>query len=50
MKWWKLFFFHVFDLGLVNACLIMPKEDKNKIRVNVILEQVSEGLVASAGI
>jgi hypothetical protein len=49
IKWWKKFFFHPFDLAIVNAHILHTKTNKKKLPLEIFYEKVAEGLLASAG-
>jgi hypothetical protein len=48
--WWKKLFFHIFDLAVVNACILHNKTSKKKMSLDIFNEKVAEGLHASADI
>ena len=45
VKWWKKLFLHLFDLAIVNACILY-----NRIRLQQFMEEVPASLVTSAGL
>jgi len=45
---WKILFFHLFDLAIVNAHILHNKISKKKMLPKVFYEKVTEGLLASA--
>jgi len=49
IKWWKKFYFHLYDLVVVSAHILHNKTSKKKISLKVFYQKVAEGLLASAG-
>jgi len=49
IKWWKKLFFHLFDLGVVNAHILHNKTSKKKMSLEIFYEKVVKVLLASAG-
>jgi hypothetical protein len=49
IKWWKILFFYLFDLAVVNAHILHSKSSKKKISLEMSYEKVTGGLVSSAG-
>jgi hypothetical protein len=48
MKWWKIHFFHLFDLVVVNTHNLHNKTSNNKMPLEIFYEKFAEGLLASA--
>jgi hypothetical protein len=49
VKWWKKLFFHLFDLALVNAHILLWEKCTKKFRLQKLTEKVAEGLDSDMG-
>ena len=50
VKWWKKLFLHLFDLAIVNACILYNTTHAHKLRLQQFMEAVAASLVMSVGL